>query len=232
MKPYSFCTHLLLIAASVSLLFVEAYAQTQKPMATLQEGGNKPGASNDELANELIKMESADISAIKETQTAKNGSDRQASEDAMKLWTEVKQRNTARLKTIINQHGWPGRSIVGDKGARAAFTVVQHSDHDREFQKMCLPMLKEASRKGEIEPWEVAFLTDRILVAEGKKQIYGTQFDPCDHSNGDPDSPCPIEDPDKLDLRRKEMGLPPMSEYINMMKQVRSKGRAQTQNNN
>jgi hypothetical protein len=36
----------------------------------------------------------------------------------------------------------------------------------------------------------------------------------------DPDSPCAIEDPERLELQRKEMGLPPMSDYLKLMKEA------------
>ena len=223
--------------ASITKPFVamhEAYAQTRKPVNHLQD---KPGAthtgkepqagSNEELAGELIEMEVKDVAAIEETRKAKKEADPKALEAAAQRWSEIKQRNTTRLKVVINRYGWPGRALVGDKAAHAAFIVVQHSDHDREFQKTCLPLLQAAGRRGEIELWQIAFLTDRILVAEGKKQLYGTQFDPCEHSPDDPDSPCAIEDPERLELRRKEMGLPPMSDYLKLMKEARAKSRAQ-----
>jgi len=233
-KSLSFCRQLLLLITAVTLAMIEAYAQTRKPVNHLQD---KPGAthsvkepqagSDEELASELIEMEAKDVAAIEETRNAKNGADPKALEGAAQRWAEIKQRNTTRLKAIINRYGWPSRALVGDKAAHAAFIVVQHSDHDREFQKTCLPLLQAAGRRGEIELWQIAFLTDRILVAEGKNQLYGTQFDPCEHSPDDPDSPCAIEDPERLKLRRKEMGLPPMSDYLKLMKEARAKRRAQ-----
>jgi hypothetical protein len=233
---------LLLILVLATSSTVEAFAQRQRPIAVRREMNIKHKASNhgkvlqgkinEELANELIKMEAADISAIDETRRTRTGVDPKATEAAMTHWTGGKQHNTERLKVIITRYGWPGRSMVGEKAARAAFTIVQHSDHDRVFQRMCLPLLKAVAKEGEIEPWEIAFLTDRLLVAEGKKQIYGTQFDPCEHSKNDPDTPCAIEDPDNVDQRRKEMGLPPMSDYIKLMRQVRSKSRMKSQKNN
>ena len=232
-KSKRFCRQLLLLVTAVTLAMIEAYAQTRKPVNHLQDkpsaihSGKEPQAgSNEELADELVEMEVKDVAAIEETRKAKNEADPKALEAAAQRWSEIKQRNTTRLKAIINRYGWPGRALVGDKAAHAAFIVVQHSDHDREFQKTCLPMLQAAGRRGEIELWQIAFLTDMILVAEGKKQLYGTQFDPCEHSPDDPDSPCVIEDPERLELRRKEMGLPPMSDYLKLMKEARSKSRA------
>ena len=32
--------------------------------------------------------------------------------------------NTARMKTIVAERGWPGRSLVGEDGAQAAWLLV------------------------------------------------------------------------------------------------------------
>jgi methionine-rich copper-binding protein CopC len=239
LDPHCICAQVLLLAAVVSSLAPSVKARAHLSNASPQEKAtarNAPdsvnGAQekiNEALADELLKMELADVSAIGEVRNAKTAAERNAPEGPIERWADVKERNANRLQEIISRYGWPGRSLVGDKASRAAFTVVQHSDHDRAFQRSCLPLMKEAGRKGEIELWEIAFLTDRLLVADGKPQLYGTQFDPCEHSLDDPDSPCSVTDPEHLDQRRKEMGLPPMDEFIKQMKQVRSRNRVKLQ---
>ncbi len=114
--------------------------------------------------------------------------------------------NRQRLKAIIKEHGWPGKSLVGADGANAAWLVVQHSDADVAFQKECLALM-EAAPQGEVSRQEVAYLTDRVLVNEKKKQRYGTQM-------GMNFEPRPIEDPENVDKRRAEIGLPPLAEYV------------------
>jgi hypothetical protein len=121
----------------------------------------------------------------------------------------VDRKNTARLKEIIDRHGWPGRTLVGDKGANAAWLLAQHADRDLPFQKRCLALLKKAVPAGEAAGQHLAYLTDRVLVAEGKKQLYGTQFRTVDGKF----EPSPIEDEANVDRRRKEVGLPTLAEY-------------------
>ncbi len=83
---------------------------------------------------------------------------------------------TARLQEIVaTWNGWPGKSLVGEDGAGAAFLILQHSP-SHEFQKQMLPLLREAARRGEAAPQDVALLTDRLLIHEGKPQRYGSQF--------------------------------------------------------
>src|SRR5690349_8107826 len=86
----------------------------------------------------------------------------------------VHQRNTARLKEIIAQHGWPGRMLVGEDGAFAAWRIAQHAIGDPPFQRLCLRLLDEAAAYGDVSPQHPAYLLDRIRMYEAKPQIYGT----------------------------------------------------------
>jgi hypothetical protein len=38
---------------------------------------------------------------------------------------EVHRRNAARLKVVIAEQGWPGRSLAGEDGAHATWLVLQ-----------------------------------------------------------------------------------------------------------
>jgi hypothetical protein len=129
---------------------------------------------------------------------------------ALKAIEAIDRKNTAWLKGVVDARGWPGKSLVGDDGAHAAWLLVQHADRDREFQRRCLGLLRDAQHKGEATGQDLAYLTDRLLVADGKKQLYGTQF----RKLGDgPMEPNPIEDDANVDRRRKEVGLMPMADY-------------------
>lgn len=118
-------------------------------------------------------------------------------------------RNTLRLKEIIAEHGWPGRSRVGDDGASAAWLLVQHADLDRAFQKECVALMEAAVQAGKARPADWAYLVDRVRVGEGKPQVYGTQF----MQVGDQLSPQPIEDPEHVDERRAAVGLGSLANY-------------------
>jgi hypothetical protein len=88
----------------------------------------------------------------------------------------VDEANTARLKMIIAEHGWPSKAHVGMDAAGAAFIIVQHAGHDLAFQKEYLAFLEEEYRKGQASGEAVALLTDRTRQKEGKLQLYGTQM--------------------------------------------------------
>ena len=56
------------------------------------------------------------------------------------------------IRQVIAEHGWPGRSDVGDDGAQAAWLLVQHADADPAFQRDCLGLLTAAVGQGEAPP--------------------------------------------------------------------------------
>lgn len=136
--------------------------------------------------------------------------------EKLKEWRRIDADNTAFMKTAIEKHGWPGKSMVGEDGALAAFLLVQHANPDVAFQKKCLPLLAQAVERHEAMASHWAYLTDRILVEEGAPQRFGTQF----HDVNGPLVPEPIEDEVNVDARRGEVGLPPLSEYAKQIREV------------
>lgn len=149
----------------------------------------------------------------------------------------VNRFNAARMKRILNRVGWPRRCEVGQRAASAAWLIAQHADHDHVFQYECLRHLRLAVQEGEASTRDLAYLTDKVLVAEGRRQVYGTQvFDTrqmdilyrlsgaeledamaritSSASRTMPLQPLPIEDAERVDHRRAEVGLPPLRAYI------------------
>ena len=126
---------------------------------------------------------------------------------------EADAQNTMWLDEVIQQQGWPTKSLVGEDGAQAAFLIVQHSPAPQ-FQKKCLNLLERAVNQNEADIINLVYLTDRIRTFEGKPQVYGTQG----QTNGDGlIIPFPIEDEEHVDERRKAIGLEPIAEYFKSM---------------
>jgi hypothetical protein len=141
----------------------------------------------------------------------------------------VDAENTARMRAIVEQYGWPTKAMVGSDGASAAWLLVQHADRDPEFQARCLPLLQAAAERGEVPKSGMAFLTDRVLRASGKPQVYGTQYDSVHDADGKPlrDAagriqylPPRVIDPGHLDERRRSVGLGPWAEYEATMAKI------------
>jgi hypothetical protein len=121
----------------------------------------------------------------------------------------IHEKNNARIKEIINSHGWPGISTVGKEGSEAAWLIVQHAVLDTKFMNECLSLLQEAVYQGEAEGWCLAYLQDRVLTQSGKPQIYGTQHDIDENGIA---FPLPMQEPERVDSLRQEVGLDPLSE--------------------
>ncbi|MFD4482391.1 DUF6624 domain-containing protein [Streptomyces sp. NPDC058257] len=124
--------------------------------------------------------------------------------------------NTAWLERVIAEYGWPGFALVGERGADEAWLLVQHADRAPAFQRQALELVKAAVAAGQAPARHLAYLTDRVLVAAGDPQVYGTQYvrDP-DGSNL---RPQPVVDPERLDERRAAMGLESAAEYDRRMR--------------
>lgn len=135
--------------------------------------------------------------------------DREASR-AGRLDPGLHQANATRLSEIVLEQGWPGRSLVGEEAADAAFLIALHADHDPEFQRRCLGLVERAVGQEEAPARHAAYLTDRVRVHEGRPQVYGTQLRPTERGV----ESYPVEDPDRVDERRASVGLEPIGEYL------------------
>jgi hypothetical protein len=119
------------------------------------------------------------------------------------LWdSSVDEENTLWLESTVRHHGWPTIAAVGEDASQAAWLLVQHADHRPDLQAECLEMMKHVPG-GEIRLAHIAYLEDRVRVAEARPQLYGTQF----YRLGDQFAPRQIEDEANLEARRAAMGL-------------------------
>lgn len=134
---------------------------------------------------------------------------------------EIHERNAARLQVLMELHGWPGRSRVGEEAAAAAWLILQHAIGNPPLQRRGLELMKGAAASGDVSRIHVAMLEDRIRSNEGKGQRYGTQFDWDEKGLL---SPLPIEDEAGVDKRRAEIGLMPLEEDIRRRRRSAAEG--------
>ena len=119
----------------------------------------------------------------------------------------------ARLRAIVAVRGWPGRRLVGDDAAHAAWLLVQHMEP--EHQRPLLPLIRAAVRRGDARAADGALLEDRLGTADGKPQRYGSQLRP--PKPGAPPELYPIDRPECVERRRAAVKLPPLASYLAMM---------------
>ena len=134
---------------------------------------------------------------------------------------QVHRENATALNKIISKYGWPGISLVGLEGCRAAWLIAQHSICTPELQRKFLTLLTMASESGDAPKLQVAFLTDRIRFNENRPQVYGTVLD----WNEKGELSCDVEDPANLDNRRNAVGLAVFREELEKHREeVKSEG--------
>ena len=125
------------------------------------------------------------------------------------------QRLSEELKQIIEEKGWPTISLVGIDASNGAMLILIHSA-DHAWQRALLPQLEQLAATDKIDASSLSLVVDKQLVADGKLQRYGSQFE---FVNGKM-AMYAVEDPAHLDERRAKALLPPMNLYKEMLSQI------------
>jgi hypothetical protein len=128
--------------------------------------------------------------------------------------TEVDRDNTRWLGELVEHRGWPSHALVGEQAAVSAWLLAQHADEDPALQRRCLDLM-QALPAGEVAPMHVAYLTDRVLLAEGASQVYATQMTVVDGEY----QPRNLRDAETVDERRAAVGLCTLAEYQQSMRE-------------
>lgn len=160
------------------------------------------------LQQKILRMARVDQELRK--QGVKNIQDRRLAKRIYNIDT----KNTEEAKKVIKKYGWPIFDLVGKKASNAFWLLIQHADRDLKFQKKCLKLLEDATKNKQAHLKNLAYLTDRVLVAEGKKQRFGTQYmfkkNKCILK--------PVTDKKNLDKRRITNGLTTIKEQDKKMR--------------
>jgi hypothetical protein len=110
---------------------------------------------------------------------------------------------------MIDKVGLPGKSMVGEDGAEAAWSIIQNAISLPDLQREMLPLLQEAAGEGEFPLLYPAYLEDCIRFHEGRPLRYDIYSDWTDSGVLDI---LPIEDEASVDSLRLSIGLPPLEE--------------------
>lgn len=167
---------------------------------------------NQDLVDELRAMATID-------QVAAGVRTKKYEELPLTEWKKFKdsvfRTNEKRLQEIFETHGFAGYDLVGEKGSLNFWLIVQHSDHNPEFQKEVLDKMKVEVDKNNAQPRRYGLLVDRVKLNTGEAQVYGTQVRYNKH-NGQA-YPEKLIDSANVNKRRASVGLEPIEVYLNDM---------------
>lgn len=113
--------------------------------------------------------------------------------------------NLEKVVSILEQCGMPSLDEVNKKQLDAIWLVLQHAP-DEEYIQKYLPDLEAAAKRGDLKWGVIATIKDRILLNQGKQQLYGTQIKEGKVYN--------LAEPEYVNQRRKEVGLEPIQIYL------------------
>lgn len=116
--------------------------------------------------------------------------------------------NARILSEMIEKMGFPVLSNAGEKGVRLSWLIIHHAISWPSFMQEGLIQMRLAVADDDYIPELLAYIEDRVAYFEGRPQLYGTNLDWIDGEL----KMSPVADPVHLDLRRKSLGLLPISE--------------------
>lgn len=128
--------------------------------------------------------------------------------------TQAIDKENQILVASILKNGLP--EGLSSQSYRAIWLIVDHAG--LKFQKKHLPIMEEAVRKELISAGDYAVLTDRIRMREGKPQKYGTQSYTVTVDGRQIIYIWPVEDAEKLNELRNEIGAGDIETYIQVLK--------------
>ena len=162
------------------------------------------------IAKEIIELQNADLEL--RDKLIQNG---ELFDGYNKEMEALHIKNAKILDNIIEKHGFPMIEKVGREANEAAWLVIQHSISKPEFMKKCAALLEKAVKESQADAKQLAYLTDRIAVFEDRAQLYGTQFDWDERGEI---NPKPFDDFEKVNERRKSVGLNSLQEQIEIIR--------------
>jgi hypothetical protein len=125
-------------------------------------------------------------------------------------WQKIDADSHKLITEYLEKFEYPTVAKYGRKFSFACWVLVQHCPEDTKLQNYYLKMMQDANEEESND--NMALLTDRILMYEGKPQLYGTQF--TSDENGKTVL-YKVADPENLEKRRAALGLVSHEEYLN-----------------
>jgi hypothetical protein len=156
----------------------------------------------------------AEVKAVEEELLNRVKKDQDAAKDAalQAKRPEILADNLRYLQALTQRVGWIDIPRFGKSSASAAILIAKH-ESDLRLMRAALPIVerdvKEHGGSGEM----FSVLYDELQITLGHKQRYGTQISA--DAKGNPII-LPLEDPDRVDGFRKEIGILSFKDYLKL----------------
>ena len=205
----------LCLAVSPPALSPEAQAKMAPFLAAVEAAKAKQAVAQTDVRarlETLLEVDQEPLKALHKVGLSSLSAADRAAADAL-IAAEMSRISAANVQALVGMvppEGWFSSKVYGDDAATGAFLIVQHADTG--LQKCFLPAIEAFARRGEAKWSEYALMYDRIAVAEGRPQRYGTQM----RCEGGRMVPATTEDPANLEARRAPMGFrwPTYADYL------------------
>lgn len=136
----------------------------------------------------------------------------------------VDEFNTAELAKMLEGRGWFRDDEDGQGAANDAWLIAQHADRNPDFQVKALKLIEAEIDAPGVSKRNYAYLYDRVQMRwtdgedlEKRIQRYGTQGRCTGPGTWEP---FPIEEPNRIDEVRAEVGLGTMEAYKSRFKTI------------
>ncbi len=202
----------ILFVVSVILLPSQIFSQDQCFSA---ENLNKIISSIDSPRVEENKTIRRELLKMVENQEKANRKTVENWETDKKFDTEARQigkENALRLCAILSENGWLTKESVEIDGFNAVLYLIRNT-RNLQFQREFVPILSAAAKKGQIAKENLASLIDKIRLASGLTQIFGTQTAVRDEIA----YLFPLENEERVDEWRKIYEMPPLKVFFKEM---------------
>jgi hypothetical protein len=208
------------ILLSLAILTIGCAQNKEKKLEEQKDKKEISNAENQKLDAQRIKYLIAVLDTInRDEQTPirlrdelmeKHGVDSEKAQEYQEIYTRNHIINEKKVTEILDEYGWLGSDIIGDRGNTTLYLVVQHSGF--ETRTKYLPMLRKAVKTGNTPPRYLGNIEDRTASDLGKMQVYGEQMKYYPETKSF--NVWPVYDPTNIDKRRAEIGLIPITGHL------------------
>ena len=120
-------------------------------------------------------------------------------------------KNLDATKSYFKDYGFPGIKENGAQTALHFWLIVQHGDHDVDFQNSVLIAMEKQLINDNVYTRNYPYLYDRVQKNKNKPQLYGTQII---YDEAGLPKVYNLENPNLVNDRRKNMGLETIELYL------------------